>query len=134
MSFATTIRKGVALADKLTASLQVTVKHYHWTGTGDQGEAVYTSNYTPRKAVVEYHQRLRRLVGGQEVMQQAVITFPRPILAHGATGRVEPIDSRDKLVLPDGNYFPILDVEGVLDPKTGKPYAFVVILGAKATL
>lgn len=124
---------GVGLADRLTASLQVSIKHYPWTGVDDYGGPVYGS-YKIRKGIVEYHQRLRRTVGGQENMQHGVIYFPRPIAANGAEGRSEPIDARDKFEFPDGTVFPVLDVEGVLDPKTGYPYMFTVIFGAKATL
>jgi hypothetical protein len=134
MSLAATIRSGLKSADKLTASLQVQVDHYPWIGTGSQGQPLFPTSPVKRKVIVEYHQRLRRLVGGQEVMQQAVIIIPRPVKPHGADDRSEPIDSRDKIVFPDGTWFPILDVEGVLDPKTGRAYAYFIVLGAKATL
>ena len=121
----------IAVADNLTTSmgLQASVTHYAWTANGSTyGEPTYATGVA-RNAIVEMKQRLRRLAGGQEVLQQASVTFPRPITANGATGRREPIDPRDKIVLPNGYTGPILSVEGLENPDTTAPYMLEVILG-----
>lgn len=128
MGFDTIFRKMIGVIDKTSSSLQVPVTHYPWIDSGDYSEPKYGLPIT-RLAVVDFSQRLHRMSNGQEIMQRASITFPRPIEANGAKDRKEPIDSRDKLVLANGYSGPILDVEGVLDPSTNLPYSVQVILG-----
>lgn len=123
------VRSGVALAHGVTDSLQDTVQHYPWTGHDKFGKPTYGAAVV-RKGLVEYRAELRRNPNGQETMQRAVVTFLTPITANGAAGRQEPIDLRDKLVLPDGTTGPILDIQGLNDPGTQRPYLYVVALGA----
>jgi len=122
------IRNSVSIADSVTKSLQVNVSHYAWTGSGIYGEPTYGPEIV-RPAVVEYAQRLRKTGDGQEIMQKASILFIGPITADGAVDRREPIDPRDKIILPNGHTGPILSVEGVVDPSTNSPYTIEVILG-----
>lgn len=133
MSLADIIRQGVATANAVTTSLQVTVKHEAWVEDDSYGAPVYASSID-RLAIVDMKQRLRRLATGQEVMQQAVVTFVQPIIANGATERREPIDSRDIITLPSGFTGPILDISGIEDPATNSPYMLEVILGTKLTI
>ena len=128
MGLDTIIRNGIALADSLTASLQVAIDHYAWISNGTYAEATYAT-VVSRQAIVEFKQRLYRLASGQEVLQRASIMFIRPIAANGASGRREPIDPRDKIVLPNGYTGPILDVIGIVDPNTDAPYILKVVLG-----
>ena len=129
MGYDSIIRKGVALADKMTDSLQCNVQHFAWIGNNDYGGPDYETSPVIRRGIVEEKEYLRRLPDGQEVTQKASITFPRPIAANGAADRREPIDPRDKLVLPSGYTGPILGVFGVVDPSTQQPYSFEVIMG-----
>jgi hypothetical protein len=132
MGFDTLVRNGVALADRMTTDLQVTIQIYPWIGTNDNGGPLYGSAVS-MKAIVEEKEITRRLSTGQEVTQQAEITIPRPVAANGATERREPIDPRDKILLPSGLTGPILDVNGMVDPTTNQPYMFTVILGWRTT-
>ena len=128
MGYDTIIRNAVAVIDRQTATLQDTILFYAWTGFGTYGEPTYGS-VVSMQAIVEEKQTLLHLSDGQEVSQRAKIVIPRPITANGATGRREPVDPRDKIVLPSGYTGPILSVEGVMDPTTNAPYSYDIILG-----
>lgn len=128
MSLRDIIKNAVAIADTVTAPLQVAVDHYAWTGSDDFSKPTYARPVS-RLAVVEELQRYRRTETGQEIVQKASITFIRPISANGASQRREPIDPRDKIVLANGYTGPILNVQGITDPGTDQPYMLEVILG-----
>lgn len=122
------VRNLVGVAQSLTSSLQSSVAHSAWTGRDDHGKPTYATAVT-RPALIEHEQRLLRTATGEEAQQMAKVTFLQPIAANGASGRKEPIDPRDKIVLPDGRSGPILAVEGLVDPDTSSPYLYVVRLG-----
>lgn len=126
--FSSIVRSGVAIANRLTAGLQVQVSHEAWIRDDGKGKPVYATAIS-RPAIVQPKSRLRRAPNGREVMQRAAIVFVGPVEANGAAGRQEPIDPRDKLTLPDGTTGPILGVDGLTDPKTNAPYMYEVALG-----
>jgi len=119
MNLRTVIVAGVALVDSLTASLQQTVMHAAYTGYDSYGAATYAAPVT-RYAIVEMMTLLYRNQQGEEVLQRAVVLFPRSVA----------VDSRDKITLQDGTTGPILDVRGVGDPGTGDTYYTEVSLGS----
>jgi hypothetical protein len=125
------LRKGVALADKITGGsdgVQDDVTLYPWTGTGTYGEPTYGAG-VPISAFIEDRMVTRNEAGGDEISSRTVLTIMRPITPNGATGRREPLDTRDKIVLPDGSTGPILAVNGPNDPTTHAPFVYEVILG-----
>lgn len=128
MALDTLIRRGVATADRLTASLQPEVTHEAWTGQSVSGAATYAAGVN-RSALIEQKQRLHRAGNGREVVTKAKITILRPVAPNGAAGRTEPIDARDRFTLPDGSTGPIVDIEGFTDAGTGLPYFAEVWLG-----
>lgn len=128
MGLDTILRSGIALVDRATGSLQVTIVLSPWSGYGSYGEPTYGAPVL-MQAIVDEKEGLRRLVNGQEVTQRAVVTIPRPITMHGAVDRREPIDPRDLLELPSGYIGPILDISGPTDPITRAPYMLEVVLG-----
>ena len=128
MGLDTVIRNAVATANRVTGALQATVTHAAWTGADSYSKPTYATA-VPRQAIVEFKQRMRRLPNGEEVMQQATVTFLSPIAANGASGRREPVDPRDRITLPSGLTGPILDVSGMVDPSTDAPYMLTVALG-----
>jgi len=131
MKLGSLIRKGVALADQLTGGsdgVQDTVYIYPWIGNTDSGGPDYGSA-VEHKAIVEEKEYTRKMADGSEITQKASITIPRPVAANGATDRREPIDPRDKIVLPSGFTGPILNVDGITDPQTHAPFMFQIILG-----
>lgn len=129
MGLADIVRSGVAVANTLTAGLQVTVSHYAWTGHDVYGAPTFAAAVS-RSALVDMTRKLRRMPDGQESVAHAVITIVGPITANGGSNRQEPIDPRDKFTLPDGSTGPILDIKGLLDPSTNKPFMYEVVIGS----
>lgn len=117
------IRKGVALADRITKSLQGDVIHYHWSGD-DQADQDATGDKTfpapvTRKAVITLKQQFIRTSAGEDAVSHAQVTFLSPVDVH----------MQDQIILPDGTTGPILNIAGPVDPSTGKVYAVDVWLG-----
>lgn len=142
------VRNGVATANTLTASLQGPVRHSAWVredafgkpiyGRRVEGLDIYSENpdaegvYVDRQALVEYQTKTRE-VNGRLVVSYAVITFIHPFEAAPlVTERREPVDPRDRMLLPNGKTGPIIDVQGLIDPLTSAPYFVQVWLGALA--
>lgn len=128
MSLDALVRTGVALAHQITGDLQVVVEHEPWTGTDGYNKPTY-GYVKKRKALVERKQRMVRTPTGEEVLSTCTVTILGTVKANGATGRQEPIDTRDRLTLPDDTTAKILSVEGLIDPTTERPYCYEVALG-----
>ena len=129
MGLANVLRKGVAIINSVTSDLQVTVQHYAWISNNDDGESVY-DNPVNLQAIVEIGKEQMLEVDGREMLVKGTsITVIGPIANNGATNRLEPIDPRDRFVLPDGSSGPILSQKGLADPLTGNPYMWEVFLG-----
>lgn len=131
MGLRSVIRKGVAIIDKVTGAqdgLQDEVQFYAWIGSDDFGGPEYDVPIS-MEAIVEEKQYTRRMSDGTEITQRASITIPRPITPNGAAERREPIDPRDKFILPSGFTGPILFVDGTVDPDTHAPYSYEIVLG-----
>lgn len=119
---------GVNIIDEITATAQATVQFYPWISDDDYGKPQYATAI-PVDVILDLHQRLRRLDTGQDVLQVASFVIPRPVAANGASGRREPVDPRDKFVLPNGYFGPILAVKAPVSGSTGAPYFLEVYLG-----
>ena len=136
MDFSSLLRDvGLPIIDNLTGSLQGVITIEPWIGTDDYSKPTYGTAVNV-DAIIEDASHLRRvgrskedIVDGQESQVKTVLTIPRPLSSNGAAGRREPIDPRDRVTLPGGVTGPILNVDGVIDPLTGKPYMFTVELG-----
>lgn len=131
MSLASIVRKAVLIADKVTGSLQATVVYYPYIGQSADGRGTrtYAAPIT-LPAVVEYGGIVYNQQTGVTVQTMAHITFPRPLgILSTAAGRVNPVDYRDKIVLPDGTTSAIVDIKGFADPTTNKPFMSEVWLG-----
>lgn len=123
------VRAGVAVAHQVTATLQVDVSLARWTGQDSMGAVTYAAA-ADYPALVEYKVRLHTTASGKIVQTRAKVTFLTVIPPHGAVGRTEPIDSRDRIVLTDGTTGPIVDVEGLIDPVTERPYLVECYIGS----
>lgn len=121
MGLSDIIRSGVKTIDTVTKSLQPTVTHRAWKSADVYGSPVFASPKS-YKAVVEQKQELRKTSSGQLVMTKASVMIIQPVPPDGAPGRVEPIDPRDIITLPDGTTGKIVDVQGFVDEKTDHPY------------
>lgn len=126
--FADLVRNVVATANTLTSSLQVVVSHYAWINDDENTEPEYDTPVS-RNALVTYKTEAKKDSLGSENLQSAIIEFFEVVTENGADERSEPIDPRDKLVLPDGSWGPITGIDGIVDPSTGKPYLYRVTCG-----
>lgn len=131
MGLGSILRSAVATAHRVTHGsdgVQTAVTFEAWTGLDGYGKPTFAVAKT-LTAVVERQQRLIRTNTGQDLMSRMRVLVLDPPKAHGATGRTEPIDPRDRLTLPDGTTGLILDVDGVIDPTTERPFAYEVWVG-----
>lgn len=130
MGFGTLIRSGISLAHSLTSGedgIQVQVSHLAWTGQDVYGNPTFASPVT-RNALLNRKVRLLEK-DGRTIELRSILTFLQPIPANGASGRQEPIDTRDKFIEPDGSYGEIVDIGGLVDRSTGHGYYHKVWIG-----
>lgn len=130
------ISNAVKIAHNATRSLQETangvgiVAHYAWTGADAWGKPTYAAAVN-RPAIWEPgHQSKFDTNTGGVVQVKGKLTFLDPIPPNGAVGRIEPIDNRDLIVLPDGTSGPIYRPEGLYNPVTDAPFLIELWIGA----
>ena len=86
-----------------------------------------------RYAIVEPGPKQLFLGDGRVISTIARLTFLEKIdpigVAISGFSRAEPIDVRDKFILPDGRTGPIVRIDGMTDPSTSRPYFAEVTLG-----
>jgi hypothetical protein len=105
--------------------------HKAWIGEDGDGEDEFAAPVS-RRALVDLSQRLRVTKGGRTVMTFATLTFLDPVpdtTPNAGKVRVQPIDPRDTLTLPDGGTAPIVSGGGFVDSLTGQPFVNEVVLG-----
>lgn len=130
------ISNAVKIAHQATRLLQETpdgigiVAHYAWTGADSWGKPTYASPIN-RPAIWEPGQQSKFDTNTGAVIQvKGKLTFLEPIEPNGVAGRIEPIDNRDLIVLPDGTSGPILKPEGLYNPVSGAPFLIELWIGA----
>lgn len=129
MSLASIVRSGVATANKITGSLQGVVTIKQWTGQTAFGDATYGKTLKI-PAIIEQGEKQFEMQNGTSIVTKATVTFLQPVPVNGAAGRVEPIDGRDKLTLPDGTTGPtMVGAPMIVDPASSKPYFQIVGIG-----
>lgn len=128
MSLADVLRKGVATARKITLPLHVSVQFSAWIGQDGNGNPTYAA---PRvlKALVNREVMNVKTDNGQFIKSTAQIYFLEEVTPNGAAERIEPIDLKDIIIMPDGVTGPILKVDGFFDGGTSVPYYSQVYLG-----
>lgn len=130
MSLARALRSAVAVAHKVTGSLQVEVTLDPWVGTDEYGKPTFGLQKCV-SAIVERRQRMVRTATGEEVLSTCRLTILEPSRDTAIASSLERqqfLDTRDTVTLPDGTTSPILAIEGVIDPSTDRPYAWQVSL------
>jgi hypothetical protein len=131
MSLINVLRKGVAIASKVTDSLKVTVMHEAWTGSDGNGTDTFASPVA-RRALCDLTKRVRYTQSGMLIMTFATLTFLDHITDTTPTSgqvRQNPIDARDIMTLPDGGTAPIMQAGGFDDPGSNRPLLQEVVLG-----
>lgn len=122
----------IEIADDVTKDfdLQCQVTLYPWIAQDVHGDDTYGTPVTLTCVVDRTNRILYQ--GGQQITVVATLTFVGDVAPNGAAGRREPIDPRDKIVLPDGFTGPIVSTpDGVTDPGTGRGFIQSVMLGAR---
>lgn len=138
------IRSLMPLVDSLTLGVQNYVTHEAWIGSGEGGD-VYADPAQIRAVVERTNKQTMR--GTTVLFIGATLTFttsPEHALTSGGVAvdtsqitppRTGPIDTRDRITLPDGWTAQVVDIpEGVIDPLTGRGFAPVVMLGSEANV
>lgn len=124
------LRDGIQIINRLTSDLQVYVHHYAWVGQDGMGDEDYADSPHKLKAIVEPMHQQRHEVNGRVLRIKCKVTILEAIPDTFITQpRDNPIDHRDKIVLPDGSTGPIVENPGMLDPTTNKPYFAEILLG-----
>ncbi len=133
MGYDKLVRDAVRTAHRLTGGvggLQVDVEFEQWIASDENGQPEYATPKT-LEAIVELQTLMPRpaLATGKHVTPRAKVLLLSLPKAHGAADRTEPIDARDRFVLPDGTVCHILSISGVVDPLTDAPYAVELWVG-----
>ena len=131
------ISNAVKIVSQTTRSLQETpdgigiVSHYAWIADEDAwGKKQYAAPVSRRAIWEPGHQSKFDTNTGSIVQVKGRLTFLDPIEPNGAAGRVEPIDNRDLIVLPDGTSGPIFKPEGLYNPVADAPFLIELWIGA----
>lgn len=119
MGFADLVRNGVALANRMTADLQVEVVHESVIGHSRPYNKPEHGEPVVRSAIVVRKMRVVRNAEGAEVVSGATVTFLSDVV----------VAEGDRITLPDGATAPVVAVGGLADPSTGRPYLPEVALG-----
>lgn len=129
MGLADTVRNLVSVANSLTSDLQETITRYPWVGNDTDGEPLYGAGVS-HTAIVERGRMMKLERDSKLILKSGTkITIIGPVTANGAADRDEPIDGRDRFVLADGTAGPVMNITGLDDPSTGKPYMYEVFIG-----
>lgn len=133
MSLADLARNLIAIGHGLTSSgeLEEAVTLYRWKGQDAYGQPTYAAALALTAVVSHSATRVRRADGSETIATaQATFLVPIPALSPAVSGREEPIDKRDRLVLTNGVSGPILRTDGGLaDPATGRGFVVTAYLG-----
>lgn len=129
MGLADTVRSLVATANSITSDLQETITVYPWIGVNMDTESIFGDGVS-MTAIVERGRSIMLERDGRTLFKKGTkVTIIGPVTANGAANREEPIDPRDRFVLADGTAGPVVDIKGLDDPSTGKPYLYEVFIG-----
>jgi hypothetical protein len=129
------LRLGVGLANHLTVGVQQGVTIEPWIGQDAHSPiygtpVVFDGSSGHPMPLVDLTTK-QRVVKGQWITIAGTLTFLGDVAPNGAPGRIEPIDTRDRITLADGTRWPIVGSGGFSDPGTGRPLAPEVFLGAR---
>lgn len=125
MKIASLIRKGVKLADKLTATdMQSMITLRRSTGENGYGALTYGELETI-PAIVDYTSHMLTGTGGESINVAATV------LILDAT--IEPISVEDLITLPNGYTGPIISAPGsVNDPSVDRPFVQEILIGRRS--
>lgn len=131
MSLASIIRSAVAVTKRITTAGEVLepVTLTRWVGVDTSGDPDYDTAET-YDALVELGADHIYDDKGEQVPVIARVTILEPLADNGADDRLEPLDPRDVITLPDGSSGPIVKKPpGLVDGGSGSPYMSEVWIG-----
>lgn len=131
MGLSATIAAAIATARRVTLDLQPTVVLYQWLGQDTYGKDEYADPKNIR-AIVSYETKAIKTGEGKEESSVAYVAILEPVpnvTTNESYVRMNPVDHRDKLMLPNGTTGPILKVNGFSNGETGVPYFSEIWLG-----
>lgn len=131
------ITSGIKTADRLTGGpkgAQCELPYRAWVGQDEWGKPVYDppSDQDSSSIFALVEQKLESRLDtatGRVIETKAKLTILKPVPPNGAGGRIEPIDPRDLILLPDGTSGPIYLPQGMTNPGTGQPFMLEVWIG-----
>jgi hypothetical protein len=127
------LKSGIGLADTFTKGVQAAISLEQWTGQSAFGDPTYATAVSVL-AIIDMTRKDKRRADGTLQAVVATLTILVPVADNGATGRLEPIDPRDRITLPDGTTGPILGApNAVLDPSTNRTLFIEVMIGMPNT-
>lgn len=125
------VRSGVAIASGQFESMKAEVVWHAWIGEDGEGTDLFADPVT-LMALIDPSRKQRATTAGNLVMTFAVLTILDAVTQQSANSgfeRVQPIDTRDKIFLPDGSTAPVVDAAGFLDAGTGVGFIGEITLG-----
>jgi len=134
MGFEDTIRDLIAgVIVPAFESMNLDVLHYPYLGQDGKGRDDHATTGISRRALVDLTHKQYMTTGGIIVSQVAELTFLSPLedtAGNAGSDRVNPIDPRDKFVLPNGITAPIISDGGFMDSGPIVPFVTSVKLGS----
>jgi hypothetical protein len=132
MGLSDILAAGIAIADGVTKDVQGSITWEAWTGQNWKGEDTYADPVTLR-AIIDQTRKRKFNGDGQLITVVASLTILETVTPNGTVTvppRQEPIDTRDKITLPDGTTGPILEGPGaVYNPVAARPFLNEIYLG-----
>lgn len=131
MTLAKVIADVVKVVDKFTEDeeLQTRITLHRFAGQSGSGATSYHPKVLKLRAVVELKQMPQAPVDSIKTKAYVAILEPIPPLKIAGVDRVNPVDTRDKVTLPDGTTGPIVAVQGPVSGLTGEPYITELWIG-----
>jgi hypothetical protein len=127
------IRDGIALAHSLTDTLQSSIELHQWVGSDANGKERYATPPLTLSAVVDHESSVVKTADGQDVKAATYVLIlqlvPSAVEVDSDNPRRNPVDERDKIILPDGSTGPILKVKGFVDSETNLRFYSEIWLG-----
>jgi len=132
----TILTDALGIIDEVTKSLefQTTITFQRYKSSAGDGTEVYGSA-VPLSVVLEFKQRSVRTAEGELSISSAILTIvdlPAIIAATPATaggGKAGWVNTKDRIILPNGTKPPILNVGGFVDGGSGRLIPTEVYLG-----
>lgn len=124
------ISGAVSIAHSITESIQDTITILQWNGNDQWGNP--STAYTSVQVLALIEQKVEskfEKATGRVIQTQAKLTILEPIPVNNTAGRINPIDNRDKVVLPDGSTGPVYRPEGLINPDTNAPFLIELWIG-----